>query len=275
MQCPVCRKELADTSSHLTCFKQDPSRFSFLKSKNPTLFASLAKSQQIKERIDESRSDVFVYEKNGVRKFYRHKCVSCGACCDGHFDITIDLADIDRWDKEGRVDILNQIQIMPESLSPGRRFGMGLSDPPTKEELEDMPDGSIEGIPNFIKEHEDYFLDLASFIDEYHDMVDDGKSFVALPHWFMKDAFMRAIFRPVTFDAIREGLERNIVYFFTNEIHKDRLCPFLMEDNRCSIHGTKPEECKNYPVKEDFESDPRRFERNLAFCKGFKLIHNP
>jgi Fe-S-cluster containining protein len=238
------------------------------------LFASLAKDQQAKERIDESQGNVFAYVKDGVKKLYRHKCVSCGACCDGKFDITIRAADAERWDKEGRQDILDEIQIMPESLAPGRRFGMGLSDPPTKEEFADMPDGSIDGIPKFIRRHEGYFLDLIEFIEENHEMVDDGASFMQLPHWFMKDAFMRAIFRPTTFGAILEGLKRNIEYFFTNEIHKNRLCPFLMENNLCAIHKTKPEVCKEYPVKSYFESEPEAFEGSLSFCKGFKLIRN-
>lgn len=234
---------------------------------------------------------LYVIDAGKRKGFYTHECVMCGACCRGTYDISVKEEDIERWEREGRMDILNEIQIDQESLAPVVGFGIGLSDPLTAEqqawadEIKEAmdTDDPLRAFDNFIQNHEDYFENLRDFIATNHEMINDGQNPSVMegsirlgmpltPHAFIPGVYTRAIFRPNSFSVIKEGFLRHIEYRLINELNKERVCGFLGADNKCEINDTKPDACTVFPV---IDGSQHYLEKALSFCKGFHKISPP
>lgn len=198
---------------------------------------------------------------------YTHECIRCGACCRRAYAIIIRGSDVDRWIQEGRDDIARGLQVDLKSVSPAALIPLSWysTHPPVDEVDPAAPEHA------FVNAHKVQFDALASFLQDYHDNIGTGSSKPGpfIPFWFLPCMDFRSILRPKDLAVVKHGLEHGIRYVTIMAI--TGACSFL-ENNECSIHGSKPTDCAEYPVKEQLEREPAAMARFIEVCKGARKL---
>ncbi len=198
---------------------------------------------------------------------YAHACIRCGACCRRAYEIVIRTGDVEKWIHVHREDLARGLQVDLKSVAPASLIPLSWYS---------ANDVSQDGDPirpehAFIAAHQAEFDALASFLLEEHENAGTGGTAPGpfIPFWFLPGVDFRAILRPRGLDVARRGIARGIRYVTTMAIKGE--CAFL-EGNACAIHGIKPADCSDYPVKEQLEREPRAMARFLAVCKGIQKL---
>lgn len=182
---------------------------------------------------------------------YSFHCHQCGNCCRQGFEIYLTQEDILLW--EGHPEFLICIQIDPKSISESGLAGYHIEDKNAVIELkkrfsEDEFEQKLDELIKFIQKNHDY----------HGEMLEPFPIYTVLPK--MK---RRPILVPKSFEAIREGLDKDIAYMLRH--NSKGVCPFL-KDNICSIHKIKPNECRKFPF--DKHDNLRIDDYLMKFCKG-------
>jgi Fe-S-cluster containining protein len=201
---------------------------------------------------------------------YTFECTGCGDCCRRTYEINIRSSDIDRWTREGREDIAKGLELDVKSIAPAAII------PLSWYETHPVPEAGPGHDPiaperAFIEAHRKTFDALVAFIMENHAHIgtSNEKPATLVPHWFLPGLDFRAIMQPKSIIVVKNGLEQGLQYA-TIMAMKDA-CAFLDGAN-CSIHDTKPADCREYPVKVQLESHPRALAKFLRVCKGIRKM---
>jgi Fe-S-cluster containining protein len=208
---------------------------------------------------------MFVVQDPGSGARYTYGCIRCGACCRRAYVIVIRAGDVERWIQQGREDIARGLQVDLKSVAPAALIPLSWYS--THDASKDADPIGPERA--FIAAHQAGFDALDSFLLDCHDNIGNGGTTASpfIPFWFLPSVDFRAILRPKTLEIARRGLELGIRYVAIMAVND--ACAFL-DGNACSIHGTKPADCAEYPVKEQLEREPRAMAKFLAVCKGVK-----
>ena len=180
---------------------------------------------------------------------YSYKCVRCGNCCRAGFEIRIGKEDILNWIQVEKTNILQHIQIEPLSISVDGLVGYHIEVDHIQEIKEKFSEENIKILTEFILKNHNYH----------------GESIIPLPiYTFLPGMERRPILTPKNFQIILEGLKLGLIYILRFNY---MTCPFL-EDNLCSIHEIKPQECRAFPYNK--EGKLKVDDYTLKICKGIK-----
>ncbi|MGQ4874656.1 MAG: YkgJ family cysteine cluster protein [Promethearchaeia archaeon] len=114
MKCPFCKQEIKHLARHIA--QKHPKKFKFLEQHKPKLYSKLKKELQIEELINRKDPNLLIFNIGNRKYYYKFNCLKCGKCCS-QFEIEILRDDVDKWEKENRIEILKGIQIFPKSIS--------------------------------------------------------------------------------------------------------------------------------------------------------------
>ncbi len=193
--------------------------------------------------------------KDGKKVHITYDCIKCGNCCRAGFDVRVRDSEISKWDELGKDEFINHIQIDPKCISPEGLGGYHI-------EVKNDRKALGRAFQNYSEEQKQ---ELINFIQENH--IFKGQGEIPLPiYTFLPNMPPRPILIPKSYDIIKQGLKRNIVYILKFNLI---ICPFL-EGNLCSIHEIKPEDCKNFPFDQYGNCFINDFE--LKICKGMNIV---
>ena len=199
--------------------------------------------------------EAIIAEKDGKKVYVMYECIKCGNCCRAGFDVRVREHDISAWIDLGKEEFLQNIKLDPKCIASE---GLGGYHIEVREDRKAL--GKI-----FQAYSEEQKQDLIKFILKNH--VYYGQDEIPLPiYTFIPNLPSRPILVPKSYDIIKEGLKRNLIYIIKFNLI---MCPFL-EGNICSIHEVKPEDCKNFPFDQFGNCIINDYE--LKICKGLKEI---
>lgn len=195
--------------------------------------------------------------KEGREIAYYHECIQCGNCCRAGFEIVIHKEDVERWIKAKKTDFARHVMIDPKCISLTGLAGYHIEEENALERIKEK-----YGEENF----EVKIKELIQFIKENHHYL--GEGIVPLPiYTILPGMERRPILVPKNFITVRDGWRWGLVYLLRFE--PTRTCPFL-ENNRCSIHDIKPDECRAFPYDKDGNLTVDEY--RLKICEGFNQV---
>jgi len=180
--------------------------------------------------------------EKGKRIYYKFECNHCGDCCR-FLDILLEKEDILKWIAQDSQDILQYIQIQPESIS---------ADFFIKAEMEGKLEERKEEI---LKNHYQY---------QSEDLQRDS---VIFSYLFLPELGNNCILIPQTFQIALDGMQAGIKYMFLSKNNGD--CIFFSGKN-CTIYELRPLICTRFPFDDDGTLAINDW--TLYVCKGIKRI---
>lgn len=190
-----------------------------------------------------------------LERQYEYECLRCGECCRGTFAITIEERDIVLWKELGKEELLDHVQLLPESIAMKDEHGIHLKE-----------GRGIKWLRNNYPAHQvlSRISELRQFIEKTHLYFGESKTLEAVYSIFPNMRWT-PIFLPKKFDAVLEGLQRGLKYAILTDSYGK--CPFL-HLNDCLIQEYKPYCCQKFPYdrRGHLKIDDYRLEK----CKGLK-----